>query len=87
MMILLNGVSLFHFTLIAVIAVHFCSSLTDTANATVVTLSKLVATTELNEAQKVDFIFSMTQIRSRNLNIQNIFFKINWNVLLTVRND
>jgi hypothetical protein len=29
----------------------------------------------------------LTQIQTRNLNIQNIFFKINWNVVLTVSSE
>lgn len=33
---------------------------------------------------KIDLILLMTQVRSRDLNIQNVFFKINFKVLLTV---
>lgn len=57
---------------------------TKEAEKTGVILNNLMNDLEPNETQKIDFIYLMTQIRSRNLNIQNKFFKLNWNVFLSV---
>lgn len=37
-----------------------------------------------SEAQKTNFVYFMTQIKSRNLDFQNILFKINWSVFVSV---
>lgn len=41
-------------------------------------------TSSVDMNDKIDFIFLMTQIQTRNLKVQNFLFKINWSVLLTV---
>lgn len=50
-------------------------------------VSKVVDDSESNELQKIDFSFSMEHMNTRNLNVENILFTIDWNVLLTVSID
>lgn len=64
--------------------IYATSSLTKEAEGTALIISKIMNESVLNEYQKIDFMFFITQVRARNLNVQNMFFKINWNVLLTV---
>jgi hypothetical protein len=40
--------------------------------------------TQLTQSQKIDFICLTKQIDSRNLKFSNIFFSIDWSVLMTV---
>jgi hypothetical protein len=47
-------------------------------------LGKLMNTKQLLNEEKLNLMFLMSQVQSRNLCIQNEIFKINWNVLLTV---
>lgn len=64
--------------------IYATSSLTNEAEGTALIISKIMNESVFNEDQKIDFMFFITQVRARNLNVQNMFFKINWNVLLTV---
>lgn len=79
-----NVIGLFHHLIFMLLTAHFGSSLTKTASGTIVVISKVVNSPVLKEAQKIDLILFMAQIRSRNLDIQNIFFKINWSLFVAV---
>lgn len=73
---------LFHHSLLA-LAVYAGSNVTKEAAATVAVHSRVM---HGERSQNIDFVHFDAQIRSRNLNIQNFLFKINWHVFLTVRN-
>lgn len=68
--------------LMKIAAIWAGSSTTKSALLTAVILSG--ALSDINETQMLEFIYFTAQIRSRNLNIQNFLFVINWNVLLAV---
>lgn len=74
-----------YYILIVVIVVHVSSEASRKAEETKIILVLLTSLTEVTEIQKLDFVFLMTQIRSRNLKFQNILFKIDWNILVVVR--
>lgn len=82
--IYLNGIGFLN-QLTLITTVVFTGSITTAeAEKTALIYNKTTSLSELNENQKIDYIYLMTQIRSRNLNIQNIFFNLNWNVFLAV---
>lgn len=58
------------------------SSTTKEAQATTEIFSRVM--NHHTERQKIDFVHFMALIRSRNLNIENFLFKINWNVFMIV---
>lgn len=60
------------------------STLTSEAQLFNILVAKAVNKTPKNEQQRNDFVYFASQSRSRNLNIQNFLFVINWNVLVAV---
>ena len=62
----------------------FGSKVTATAKETLKIISQIVDQQKFSESEKIDFIFFMSQARSRDFDIQNDLFKINWSVLVTV---
>lgn len=67
-----------------VVSVHAGSALTSSAKDTSGIISKIMNEPFHDEPQKFELIYLMTQTRSRNLNVQNSVFIINWNVFLAV---
>lgn len=68
--------------LFMVVNVYSANSVTAEANAMSPVIGKL-----MSESSKDDYFELkkfLSQIQTRNLNIQNIFFKINWNLLVVV---
>lgn len=65
-----------------IVVIHSGSATTCEAERTSMILGKLIS--ESDYERYLDFKKFLTQIQTRNLNIQNVFFKINWNVFLTV---
>lgn len=66
-----------------VIAIIFTgSNVTSEARATPKILSKFMS--EQSESDKIDFMHFVAQIRTRNLDVENFLFKINWNAFMTV---
>lgn len=65
-----------------IVVIHSGNSTTSEAERTAKILGKMIS--ESDYERYLDFKKFLTQIRTRNLNVQNIFFKINWNVFLTV---
>ena len=59
------------------------ASTTKNAKKTLILISKLLTTA--NETESTKLIKFLSQIQARNLEIQNIFFTIDWNILLAVR--
>lgn len=60
---------------------HAGSSTTKEAEKTAIIVGRIM--NNLN-SDCADFDRFLSQIRIRNLHLQNVFFKINWNVLLAV---
>lgn len=60
------------------------SDLTKEAETTAVVISKIMNEFQCSESQKSNFILLITQAKARNVNVQNIMFAINWNLLLSV---
>lgn len=82
--IYLNVISLvFAFTIKIVVATSG-SDLTKEAENTSVIISKIMNELDYSEVHKAEFIFLITLTKSRNINVQNILFVINWNMLLAV---
>lgn len=61
------------------------SKLTAEADMTGIIVSKmLIEISEEDKRRRNDFVYFMTQIKARNVNVQNFMFRINWNVVLAV---
>jgi hypothetical protein len=69
------------------VAIHFGSSTTEEAEASYVAVVKSMNQPAIDETQSNRYISLLTQMRSRNLNLKNKFFNVNWNVVLAVRID
>lgn len=60
------------------------NDLTEEAEMTSLLVSKIMNEFEHSESQKINFIFFMTQAKTRQINVQNQMFAINWQLLLAV---
>lgn len=80
-----SGCGLMHNILFALLIIYHGDCTTKEAEASIGLLGKLISKTDVSVIEKVDFVYLMAEIRSRNLNIENIFFKINLKILLTVK--
>lgn len=70
----------------AVAAISYAgSSVAEEASKTNGIVAKIVNESILSGTEKINFMFFMTQLRSRNVNLESAFFKINWNILVTVK--
>lgn len=65
--------------------VHFASSLKREAKNTSKALSQATVNSQFSDSEKLDFIYFMSQLKSRNLKIRNILFELDWNILTAVR--
>lgn len=68
---------------ISVISVA-CLVLSEAARTSTV-FSKVVGSCNVFQAQKQDFVYLMTQFRSRKVVVGNFLFNFNWNVLVAVK--
>lgn len=64
--------------------VHAGSKTTNEACETIVIFSQIINNTNPTELQKADFSYFIGQAKSRDLNLQNSLFIINWKTLVTV---
>lgn len=80
----LNTMCLLHHVCLVFISTYTASSVTRSAESTKVILSKIMNESEFLETNKSNFTYLMTQMQVRNLDIHNLFFKINWNTLIKV---
>lgn len=64
--------------------IHSCSRATHEANQTAIIVSKIINQNKCNRNHQEIFKSFLTQVQYRNLELQTIFFKINWKLLLTV---
>lgn len=70
----------------AVAAISYAgSSVAEEASKTNGIVAKIVNESILSGTEKINFMFFMTQLRSRNVNLESAFFKVNWNILVTVK--
>jgi hypothetical protein len=73
-----------HFLLITLV-LYFGDSTTREAEKTVEVLGKFASELELSVTEKSNFVFLMSQVKSRKVVVENSFFKVSWSVLVTVR--
>lgn len=82
--LILDCTGISHQLLVVVGVICAGSYTTKEAENTKIIIGKVISETVLNDSEKINFMYLMSQLRSRNLNLENVLFKINWNVLLTV---
>lgn len=63
------------------------SSTTKEAEKTLVLVIQLIGMTNSDKELKTDLNFLLIQMHSRNKNLKNNFFIINWKLILTVRSN
>lgn len=80
----LNCIGLLHHISIVLAVVYAGSSATKEAERTKTNYGKVVNESILNDSEKINFLFFMSQLQARNVNLENVLFKVNWNVLVTV---
>lgn len=79
-----NGVAFFIYLAFKITAIRTGSSTTKEGLKTQILFSKVLRDENFDEMQKLDLVCFMTQVKARDLNLQNDFFRINWSVLVTV---
>jgi 7tm Chemosensory receptor len=82
--LLSNFIWIFIQYLIKIFIAHAGSSTTSEAEKAVVIVTKALGSMEFDQELKVDLNFHLIQMRCRNKNLQNVFFVINWQFILTV---
>lgn len=65
--------------------VFFGSRLSSEASKTSIIYNKFQASLNASDAYKLNFIYVMTQLKSRSISVENFLFKIDWTVVLAVR--
>lgn len=80
----LNGNGFFYHLLLIFIPIYSASKATEEGESTLKIVSSSMDVRRLNNSQKIDLICMLTQMKMRNLNFQNVFFRINWPVVLAV---
>jgi hypothetical protein len=66
-----------------IVLVHYSSRVTTEANKTSEIIGKMMS--ESSYERRFELQIFLAQTQTRNLNIENKFFKINWSVILGVR--
>lgn len=79
-----NTLSLIFNFVMKIAIVKSGNDLTDEALKTSVLISKIMNEFDHSESQKTDFMFLITQVKARNVNVKNKMFTINWKLLLAV---
>lgn len=74
----------FSHSIITIITVYFGCKATEEAKATIQYFSNTMNIMKLSDSQKIDIVCLITQMKLRNINFQNMFFRINWSVVLAV---
>ena len=82
--IFLSAFGIVSYIFLVISIIFFGDSTTKEAEKSAEMLGKLMNTKKFCDGEKLDLMFLMSQIQSRKVDIQNMFFTINWNVLLTV---
>jgi hypothetical protein len=57
---------------------------TKEAKKIVKNLGKFAGVNEISDADKMNFVFLVSLVKSRNVSIENSFIKFRWSVLVTV---
>lgn len=81
----MSGSGLLFYSFLIIAIAYSASSLSSEAELTMVLITELSEAMNINFCEKIDFIFHMTRVRTRNVNIQNFIFVINWKITLSVR--
>lgn len=84
MVVGLNALGIIFSYSLTITVIYAGSSLTNEAKATAANFSKFMNEFVESENDKLDFIYLMSHLRSRNLNVENFLFVINWKILLAV---
>jgi mannitol/fructose-specific phosphotransferase system IIA component len=79
-----DGGCFLFYLLVQIAVVHAGSKTTNEARKTSVIFSQIINNLNPNDSMKTDFIFFIGQANSRDLNLQNKLFLINWSTLVTV---
>jgi hypothetical protein len=74
-----------HHFLLIVLSLYFGDSTTKEAEKTAEVLGKFVGEIDASDSEKTNFVFLMSQVKSRKVVVENSFFKVDWSVLVTVR--
>jgi hypothetical protein len=82
--LIFNGIAFFVYIFFKITAISAGSSTTKEGLKSQTLFSQVLSDDNLDEMQKLDLVCFMTQIKSRDLNLQNDLFRINWSVLMTV---
>lgn len=69
---------------VKILIAHSGSSTTNEAEKSISFVVRLITTRHLDKELKKDLNYLLVQMRCRNKNLQNWFFSINWNLVLTV---
>lgn len=66
--------------------INFCMLYSGASTTKEATKTSIIVGRIMNQIRndRADFQYFLSQIQTRNLNLQNIFFNINWSVLLAV---
>jgi hypothetical protein len=83
----LNLFIVIYLTLLLIFVIHAGSAMTKEAQRTIVIISKLLSESDITKVQKNDLMCFAQVIRGRNLHLENVFFRINWKVFLTVSKE
>lgn len=66
------------------IVVFFGNRLTLEAKKTEKVFSKFMASSEFDETQRSEFVYLLTQMRSRKTTVENFLFKLDWKTFIAV---
>lgn len=80
----LNGTAFSCHTFLIIIPIYFARAATVAAKTTLRIASKSMKGTRFSDSQKIDMICVLTQMKLRDVNFQNIFFRFDWPILLAV---
>jgi hypothetical protein len=79
-----NFYTTFHHFLSIVLVVYHGDAMTKQGQETHEILGRFAGEAELRESEKLSFVHLMLQVKSRNVAVENLFFKIQWSVLVSV---
>jgi hypothetical protein len=79
-----NFYTTFHHFLLIVLVVYHGDAMTKQAEKTCEILGRFAGEAVLRESEKLSFVRLMLQMKSRNVAVENLFFKIQWSVLVSV---
>jgi hypothetical protein len=82
--LIMCGFFLLNYSLILILLSWIGSDLEKTAGETGKIITQMMSEGFVHQHQKTDFMFLQSQVRSRNVNVQNFLFSINWRIAMSV---